>query len=428
MISWVRRHPVITVFGILFLALFLVFLTVYRAWFAAGPWQKLPEMEAPVYSNVFDPAFETAAEMAIEALADHRRDKAFPGITAAAALHGQLLWQGGAGWQSLEPLRAVSPDTQLRIGSTSKAITATAAARLIDRGDITLDTPIETYLPDLPNPAWRGITLRHLFSHTAGLPGYDENTDLEGVYLTLCGCRHYETVLESLEIFDGSALLFAPGTDFHYSSFDTNLIGAVLAHRMGSSYSDVLQNAIFDPLDLSASGLDNDGTSRPNLASFYEIRAGEAGRWPDFDLSQRWPGGGLVSTSAELALIGNAWLDPSFISAATREAMWTPQVLTNGEVNEQSYALGWRFNPQRESNGRVLSYAHHGGVSKGAMSWLVVYPEHGLSIAVNINTHGETFGDFARVELVLREAFLDVLTASNLQQSTGSAAHTDEAR
>ena len=52
-------------------------------------------------------------------------------------------------------------------------------------------------------------------------------------------------------------------------------------------------------------------------------------------------------------------------------AMWTPQTLSNGDVNEQSYALGWRFNPDIAQSGdddKVLSYAHHGGVSKGAMT------------------------------------------------------------
>lgn len=410
--AWVRRHPFLTAFATLVVVVVVALWAMYQAWLAPGPWQALPDADAPTYSDVFDPAFVPAAETAIAALSAHRREQGFPGITAAVAHNGKLLWRGGAGWQNLAPLTPVSPDTQMRIGSTSKAVTATAAARLIDRAELGLDAPISTYLNPLPNPAWGAFTLRQLFSHTAGLPGYEENTDYEGLYLTLCGCRHYQTVYDSLEIFDGSDLLFEAGTDFHYSSFDTNLIGAVMASQQDTSFAEVLQRRVLKPLGLSATGLDNDGTSRPHLAVFYAIRPGEAGRWADFDLSQRWPGGGLVSTSTELALIGGAWLDSEFISTATREAMWTPQVLANGEVNEQRYALGWRFYADRESNGRVLSYAHHGGVSKGAMSWLVVYPGFGLSIAVNINTHGTTFGDFARVEPVLREAFISALTST----------------
>jgi CubicO group peptidase (beta-lactamase class C family) len=90
--------------------------------------------------------------------------------------------------------------------------------------------------------------------------------------------------------------------------------------------------------------------------------------------------------------------------------MWTPQLLSNGQVNEQSYALGWRFYRDALHPGdstRVLPFAHHGGVSKGAMSWLVVYPAYHLSIAVNINTRADTFAEFAEVEDEIAALFLE---------------------
>jgi beta-lactamase family protein len=316
-----RNHPTLS-FLVLVLAVLLTTIWIaFQTWFVAGPWQKMPSIEAPFYSDTFNPVFADAGDVAIDALRRHRTQKGFPAITSAVAHNGQLVWQGGAGWQQL--------------------------------------------------------TLRQLLSHTAGLPGYRDNTGYAGLFITLCGCRHYDTVRASLEIFDGSDLLFTPGTSFHYSSFDTNLVGAVPAHQQNTTYLEVLQDNVFRPLGLA--------------------------------------GGGLVSTSVALARIGNAWLDPNFISETTRNAMWTPQVLANGEVNEQSYALGWRFYQDREINGRTLSYAHHGGVSKGAMSWLVVYPDHGLSIAVNINTHGETFGEFASVEADIREAFLSAVESVSYQ-------------
>jgi CubicO group peptidase (beta-lactamase class C family) len=228
--------------------------------------------------------------------------------------------------------------------------------------------------------------------------------------MTLCGCRHYSSVWESLEIFDDTKLLYEPGSGFLYSSFDVNLVGAVLSRVEGEPYLDLLERIVFEPLGLTSAGGDHDGRARPNLATFYEIDGRRAREWRPFDLSQRWPGGGLVATSEELARIGNAWMDPDFIRPETRKTMWTPQVLSNGEVNEQSYALGWRFYPDAVHPGdstKVLPYAHHGGVSKGAMSWLVVYPDYHLSIAVNINTRARTFGEFAEVEDRIAVLFLD---------------------
>ncbi|MBT5926776.1 MAG: hypothetical protein HOH33_09170, partial [Verrucomicrobia bacterium] len=113
---------------------------------------------------------------------------------------------------------------------------------------------------------------------------------------------------------------------------------------------------------------------------------------------------------ADLVRIGSSWMDPAFISTQTRETMWTPQVLQNGEVNEQSYAIGWRYYPDAKWPGddsRALPFAHHGGISKGAMSWLVVYPDYQMSIAININTRIENYSDFNSLEGKILVLFLE---------------------
>ena len=96
-------------------------------------------------------------------------------------------------------------DTLMRIGSTSKAVTATALARLIDASELSLDLPISEYSTNLPNEAWNLLTLRQLASHTAGLADYLRNGDRIGQLVTLCGCKHYTSVRDSLGIFEGSA-------------------------------------------------------------------------------------------------------------------------------------------------------------------------------------------------------------------------------
>lgn len=382
----------------------------YPLWDGFGPWLPLPQEPAPLSSALSDTLFAEAGEGVLRALAEHRQDHGFPGITAAVAIGGEVVWSGAAGWADLETRTPASPGTVLRIGSTSKAVTATAVARLVDGGGISLEDSLSAFSDSWPNPAWNRLTLRQLLSHTAGFPEYEGNRDLFGAFLTLCGCRHYSSVRESLEIFDGTSLRYEPGTDFRYSSFDVNLVGAALSASQGEPYLDVLDRLVFEPLGLTSAGGAQDGTIRPALATFYETDGERARTWRPFDLSQRWPAGGLVATSEELALIGGAWMDPDFIRPETRGAMWTPQLLSNGQVNEQSYALGWRFYRDALHPGdstRVLPFAHHGGVSKGAMSWLVVYPAYHLSIAVNINTRADTFAEFAEVEDEIAALFLE---------------------
>ena len=408
---WMKKALRLTFLGAMALVVLgLIFLLTYPLWDGFGPWISLPEESAPRSSIIRDSRYADAAQGALTAIAEHRQEHGFPGITAAVAIDGEVVWTGGVGWAGLETMTPVASGTVMRIGSTSKAVTATALARLVDMGRVRLDDSLSAYSDSFPNPAWGKLTLRQLSSHTAGFPEYKGNRDLFGAFMTLCGCRHYSSVWESLEIFDDTKLLYEPGSDFLYSSFDVILVGAVLSIVEGEPYLDLMDRLVFDPLGLTSAGGDHDGRVRPGLAIFYE-RDGERARvWRPFDLSQRWPGGGLVATSAELARIGGAWMDPEFIHTETRVSMWTPQLLTNGEVNDQSYAIGWRYYPDAVHPGdstKILPYAHHGGVSKGAMSWLVVYPDYRLSIAVNINTRATTFAEFAEVEDEIAALFLD---------------------
>lgn len=381
----------------------------YPLWDGYGPWRALPTGKAPVSQTVDDERFADVGQLALAAIRAHRETQGFPALTAAVSVAGDVVWTGAVGWANLDTGAAATRATVMRIGSTSKAVTATALARLVERGEMSLDAPLSDYADEWPNPAWHDLTPRQLASHTAGLPGYENNGDLMGSLMTLSGRRHYASVHESLAIFDGADLRYEPATDFAYSSFDVNLLGAAIAASQKQPFLEVLDRLVFDPLELVASGGDHDGQDRPDLASFYEVDGNRARTWRPFDLSQRWPGGGLVSTSAELVRIGGSWMDPNFISVETRQAMWTPQVLSNGEVNEQSYALGWRYAPDATWPGddtRPLPFAHHGGVSKGAMSWLVVYPDYHLSIAVNINTRTEEFSDFNSIEGKIAALFL----------------------
>ncbi|MBT5708550.1 MAG: beta-lactamase family protein [Verrucomicrobia bacterium] len=330
-------------------------------------------------------------------------------MTAAVAIDGAVVWTGAVGWADLNARTPASRDTVMRIGSTSKAVTATALARLVDSSEMSLDAPLSDYHDHWPNTAWNELTPRQLASHTAGLPGYENNGDRMGQMITLCGCRHYTSVVESLAIFDGSDLIYEPGTDFAYSSFDVNLLGAAISFSQEQPFLDVLARLVFDPLELVATGSESDGKVRSDLAQFYQQDRDRVRTWKPFDLSQRLPGGGLVSTSADLVRIGCSWLDPEFISIETRQAMWTPQVLKNGDVNEQNYAIGWRYYPDAKWPGddsRALPFAHHGGTTKGAMSWLVVYPDYQCSIAININTRTENYSDFNSVEGRIAGLFL----------------------
>jgi CubicO group peptidase (beta-lactamase class C family) len=368
-------------------------------------WVVLPA-EAQSQSRLDDPDYAQAGNIALEILRRHRAKIAAPALTAAVAVQGQLVWSGAVGWEDVERQRAATPATVFRIGSTSKAVTATVLARLYERGVVDLDTPIDAYLSSLPNEAWRAITLRQLASHQSGLPHYKENTDLVGLYRSIALRRQFDDVRDAVSVFDDSELLFAPGQGFHYSTLGTVLLAATMAHATDKSYRTLVAQEITQPL-----GLDSIAEAPPSAAGHadhaipYFSDGHRLRPWRDVNLSHRLPGGGFAATSRDLARLGAAWLDEKYLSASTRARFWSPQVLADGQVNAQNYALGFRVGEWVSPDGKRYVHANHGGVSRGGQSWLMILPEQNISIAINTNRKTDEFADFAIVYRELLTTF-----------------------
>jgi len=374
-------------------------------------WQAVPA-SATCQSTPVAPRWQDAADQACAMLLAHQAQLHAPSFSAAIAIEGEVVWRAAVGWANLADEQAATPATLYRIGSTSKPVTGTLLARLVDAGVVDLDEPIASYDSALPNSEWDALTLRQLASHMAGLPEYGTNRDLRGLYHSMALRQHHTDVREGLALFDGSPLRFAPGSDFEYSSFGTHLMAAVLQGAGGQTFHELIRQQVLQALGLSSPVPDQ---ASPQRARFYQQDGQRVQLWRDVDLSSKLPGGGFMSTPSDLALLGSAWLDPTFISEATRKEFWTPQVLNTGEVNPQSYALTWRWNSRDR-------YAHHGGVSKGSMAWLAVYPDQALAVALTMNTTIPDFADFSSVQGDLVDLFKKAaMSGASSGRQSGSA-------
>ncbi len=370
-------------------------------------WVDMPEGAAPQTQDVLDPNFSEAGVRALKAMATWRADIGAPALSAAIGHKGQIVWRGAVGWADLGAKRAATPDTQFRIGSTSKAVTATALARLVDRGVLDLDVPIGTYLGPLPNAAWQPITPRMLASHMAGIPHYKENGDWVGLYRSVALGTHYDTVRSALDVFDESPLLFEPGTDFHYSTLGTVLLGAAMGAADGTSYRELISREVLEPAGMTATIVAPRHAPRSSqLAQFYHRKDGQYRVWRPVDLSHRLPGGGFASTPSDLVRMGLKQLDDAYISPETRKAFWTPQTLSSGEVNEQDYAIGWRWREWDVEGVGIARNANHGGVSRGSQCWLLIFPDFDLVLAFTMNGRTDQFGTFGGLYAPLLQAFV----------------------
>ena len=382
-------------------------------------WTAVPS-EAPVTEKLIDPQYRVAASNVLHAMETRRMKIGAPSYSAAVAIKGKLVWAGALGWANIDNNIKATPDTIYRVGSTSKAITATALARLVDASIIDLDMPISTYMKDLPNETWSNITSRQLASHMAGLSHYAQKgvkRDLKGLYGVIAMQKHYDNVTEALEIFDGTSLRSAPGSEFYYSSQGTVLLGAVMSAAAEKPYLQIIKEEVLQPNQMHATiiaPVKSNGEN--NIATSYKRRgANIADRqvrpWRAVDLSSRLPGGGFASTPSDLVKVGLAYFDESKIKAETRDAFWTPQKLLNGETNPQNYAIGWRFQGWPVEGLGKVENANHGGVSRGAQSLLMVIPEHEMVIAFNANIKTDNYPEFGRLYKDIIREFVTVLPA-----------------
>jgi len=363
--------------------------------------------QPPVTSEHFNPAYQGVFSDASNLISEHQRKIHSPGITAAVAIDGQLVWAGASGWADIEQKRPMTMSSQFRVGSTSKAINATLLAKLVEAGKLTLDTPISSFESGQMNQQWQNITPRQLASHSSGLPHYKDNNDWVGLYQTIALNTLFTDVAKSVDVFDDSDLLFSPGDEFSYSSLGTVLLSAVMQDSMSQTYQDAMKTQVFEPLSMTNSSADE---NVEHLVSFYlrqPQQPHKLAQWRDVDLSHRLAGGGFVSTSIDLVKLGLGFNSDEFLSKEVRDAFWTPQRLNNGEVNPQNYGIGWRVRESDFGEGvGTLFHANHGGVSRGAQSWLMVLPEHNMAVAVNINSKTDHFWDFGSVSYELVKLFL----------------------
>lgn len=332
-------------------------------------------------------ATDSAAIARARALVRERLDS-IPGIAVAVARDGHVIWSEGFGWADLEQHVPVTPTTEFRVGSISKSLTSAAVALLVEAGKLDLDAPVQRYVPSFPVKRWP-ITTRLVAGHLAGIRHYrDEEFLLD---------RHFATVTQGLDIFKNDSLLFEPGTKFSYSSYGWNLVSAVVEGASGENFLTFMHDSVFAPLHLAHTGPDVVDSIVPGRSRYYDRRDGRWVNSPPVDNSYKWAGGGFLSTPEDLVRFGSALLKPGFLTAQGLRLLFTSQRTTGGALT--GYGVGW-FVSRDPNFGTVYS---HGGGSIGGSSFLAIYPEHGLVLAITSNMTG---APFHRLPQQLAAAFL----------------------
>jgi CubicO group peptidase (beta-lactamase class C family) len=134
-------------------------------------------------------------------------------------------------------------------------------------------------------------------------------------------------------------------------------------------------------------GFDN---FRSTETGFYDIQGGEYKRAFPVNNSNKWAGGGMISTPSDLVRLGNELLSGAIIEPGTFEILTTPVSLSGGEINDEHYALGWRVDEFVIKNKKV-KVIHHGGTATGSTALWIILPEYNITSAIMMNRSVEGF-------------------------------------
>jgi serine beta-lactamase-like protein LACTB len=312
-----------------------------------------------------------AADLQRVAAEGHKQSGA-PGMSVAVVTNDRIAWSSGFGLADVENEVPARPNTVYRIASISKPIAAVAVMQLAERGRVNIDDPVQKYVPAFPAKGEQTVTVRHLMTHTSGIRHY-RGREMESR-------DRYETITDALGIFKDDPLLFAPGTKYSYSTYAYNILAGVVENASGLSFEEYLKAHVWGPAGMNATYFDHVDELIPRRAEQY-VRAGSSS-WrnaPYADLSNKWAGGGILSTAEDLARFHIALDEGKLLSPATLKEMYTPYRLADG--TESSYGLGW--NVSKDDRGRTW-IAHAGGAT-GGTTYLLRDPSRKLAVAILCN-------------------------------------------
>ncbi len=307
------------------------------------------------------------------------KDHSFSGVVLVAN-HGKPVFFESRGYRNFDTKTVLGKNDLFELASVSKQFTAMIILMLKEKGPLGIDDDIARYIPDLP---WSGITIRHLLTHTSGLPDYqsimDKHWDKSKVADNIDCIEYLKKYPEPLH--------FRPGQKYEYSNTGYLLLASIAEKATGKFFPDVLNERIFKPLKMKTAALRTPATRRKvsNFAMGYIFDSTKnsyqnAELYPESNytiwLGHRKGPGRISMNASDLFKWDKALYTPLLISDATMEEAFTPYSLLDG--TKSNYGFGWELQ-QDVKLGKVVQ---HTGDNPGYHTLIKRFTEKELTIII----------------------------------------------
>ena len=375
----------------------LILLVVIAAIVSSGCTQPVAPPQQAVGKGPNPPPEETRA--ALQHILDTSIQTAgIPGAVVDIATPGWT-WNSAAGNASPITGEKAQPNMRFLIASVSKTFTSVAVQKLAEEKKLSLDDPIERWLPaDLVQkiPNGKIITVRQLLDHTSGIADYNEISIVLKEYQNPVIPVTYQAAMEQGI---NESPLYPPGTNYTYSNVNYILLTLIIDNAAGVPYEDYITRNIFVPSGMNDTFImETNHIPGPHMIA---TQRGENGTYVDFsNLYVQFDrgAGDIVSTPADLNRFHRALREGKLISKSSFAAMEKP----SPQSHEQGYGLGYMTGFNAASN---LTLQGHGGGYPGSFTLWDYLPEKDTYITLNLNS-----ADFSADNLKLvRTALLTYL-------------------
>jgi len=302
-----------------------------------------------------------------------------PGMAVLVAKPGgKVLFSNGYGLADLKTKTPITPSTLFNLGSVTKTMVGIGILQLQAAGKLSVEDPILNYFPDFKNKALvKDIRIKHLLSHTSGLPDNRPVAKDSIFFLTANDAQNWAPILQN------DSLLFEPGAEFEYSNPAFNGLALIIEKVSGMKWQDYLKKNLFEKAGMSTSLFTDGAFPDTGVAHAYQQ---VNGKWEEYDFGE-YPtfcaagnGGGWSSVEGllkyEEAIQKNILLDSALMHRA--RSVFRPE---NWKDTAAPFTgFDWFVRPLAGWNS-----VGHEGDQGGFRADYVYFPEQGYFIAILSN-------------------------------------------
>lgn len=323
-----------------------------------------------------------------------------PGGAVLVEMNGRVLYEKSFGYADFTTREKFTQHTLANLGSVSKTFVAYGILILQNKGKLSADDPIAHYFPDFEDPAIaEKVTIKHLLTHTSGLPDSRPVDEQREFYLTANDEENFEPLKATRK------LEFEPGTDWNYSNPAFNALALIIEQASGTKWQDFIATHIFTPAGMPASTITDGAHPQTGVAHAYRFENGRAfeydyGEYPTFCAAGN---GGVWSSVSELRNYYQAIKRHKFLPADNIEQsqnIWYPENW-NKTTPPQN---GWSWFVFDKSADLPYKMIEHAGDQGGFTAHMAMIPEKDLLILMEFNTERNTKAIRSSILTSLKEA------------------------